>query len=53
VHCVALGRSCLPVLESLTGYKALKVFVKSCAAVRTGLNLLWCRGHESRPADVH
>ncbi len=30
--------------EFLTGYTALKVSFKLCAAVRNGLNLLWCQG---------
>ena len=30
--------------EFFTDYKALKVCLRSCAAVRTGLNLLWCQG---------
>jgi len=29
----------------LTGYKALNLHcIKLCAAVRSGLNLLWCQG---------
>ena len=35
--------------DFLTGCKALKVCIKSCAAVRTGLILLWCQGPQ-KPA---